>query len=276
MRKALLALAVVALTLPIASGAFAFTKVAERYEGGASPYGLATDCTLQDYNLCSSWIWTFNDAQGAVWGHVFDPNDCAGGCLNGGAVSEVLLYGRCNVVPGDIGGLRVDAVDANNCPTALLCETGPLELTHCVAGDRWTTIALDPNDCHLSGNPFAVSIVWGTDGEITFATDNGIANLACSQGVTGTFPGCFSTVPTCGGYTMPAAQKSFIFVTDFNGDTLLDDLCAIYGAPYGLAFPYVSGYGYLANNLVLSVGLDCSSPTAVEPTSWGHVKALYE
>jgi hypothetical protein len=275
MRKALLAAAVVALSLPIASGAFAFTKVADRFEGGASPYGLSADCDLQDYNLCSSWIWVFNDAQGAQWGAVFDPNDCPGGCINGGSVSEVLLYGRCAVVPGDINGIRIDQVDANNCPTALLCETGSIELTHCVAGDRWTTIPMDVTDCHVNGNPFAVSIVWGTAGEIQFATDNGIANLYCSQGITGTFPGCYSTTPTCPGWTI-GAQGTFIFVTDFNGDTILDDLCALYGTPYPLAFPYVFGYGYMPNNLVLAVGLDCSHPTAVEPTSWGHVKALFE
>jgi hypothetical protein len=276
MRKALLAAAVVALSLSMTSGAFAFTKVAERFDGGASPYGLSGDCTLLDYNLCSSWIWTFNDAQGAIWGHVFDPNDCASACINGGAVSSVVLYSRCNVVPGSVNSIRIDAVDANNCPTALLCETGPLSLTHCVAGDRWTTIALDPNDCHLGGNPFAVSIEFGVAGDITYATDNGIANLFCANGVTGTFPGCFSTVPTCGGYVAPTVQKSFIFVTDFNGDTILDDLCAMYGQPYGLAFPYVSGYGYMVNNLIMAVGLDCSSPTATENSTWGHVKALYE
>lgn len=269
------------LLLPLSvlhpAAAFPFTREAHVLSGETyvGPLGTA-DCGLQDYNLCSSWIWTFNDAQGAQWGHVFDPNDCAGGCLNGGAVSEVLLYARCAAVPGGIGGVRIDAVDAANCRTALLCASGALELVHCVAGDRWTAIPMPVEDCHLNGNPFAVSVVWGPAGEVQFATDNGVANLFCSQGVTGTFPGCFSTVPTCGGYVVPALQKSFIYVTDFNGDTLLDDLCEIYGSPYGLAFPYVPGHGYLANNLLLSVSLDCSSPAAVEPTSWGRVRALFE
>jgi hypothetical protein len=56
----------------------------------------------------------------------------------------------------------------------------------------------------------------------------------------------------------------------------LDDLCAVYGYPYPLAFPYVPYYGYLPNNLMLVAGLDCHTPTAVENTSWGHLKALYE
>jgi hypothetical protein len=65
-------------------------------------------------------------------------------------------------------------------------------------------------------------------------------------------------------------------VTDFNGDTTLDDLCSIYGYPYGVAFPYYYPYGYIPNNVVLQVGLDCTSPTATQNTSWGNVKALYE
>lgn len=36
--------------------------------------------------------------------------------------------------------MRLYAVDANGCPTALLADTGPLDLAHCVAGDRWTVV----------------------------------------------------------------------------------------------------------------------------------------
>lgn len=251
-----------------------FQRRLDRLDPGAGVYGLSGECNLHGFNICSGWNWIFNDARGAEWGHLFDPNDCPGGCLNGGAVSEVILYSSCSVVPGDIGGVRIDAVDANGCRTALLCDSGPLELTHCVGGDRWTVIPFDPNDCHLNGNPFAVSVVWGTEGEVHFATDNGLANLCCSNGVTGTFPGCFSTVPSCPGWIIPT-QATFVFVTDFNGDTFLDDLCKVYGAPYPLSFPYVYGYGYLPNNLMVGVRLDCSDPTSAERTSWGRVKSLY-
>lgn len=235
---------------------------------------LSPDCYLAAFNTCSNWIWVYEDAPGAVWGQVFDPNDCPAGCYNGGSVVEILLYARCEAAPAGIGGVRVDAVDANACPVALLCESGPLELTHCVAGDRWTTIPLGPA-CHLNGNPFAVSVVWGTARAVKFATDNGIANLYCSQGVREAFPGCYSEFLTCAGWTIPP-QNAFVYVTDFNGDTVLDDMCALYGAPYSLAFPYAYGFGYLPNNLMIGVGLDCIGPSRVEDTTWGRVKAMYE
>jgi hypothetical protein len=55
---------------------------------------------------------------------------------------------------------------------------------------------------------------------------------------------------------------------------VLDDLCELYGGPYPLVFPY--SLDYIPNNLVIGVGLVCSEPSSVEPTSWGRVKALFE
>jgi len=287
MRKALLALAVLAISLPLATGAIAatkthpahpFSKHAAKFDAGAHPFALTGDCDLVAYNLCSSWIWVFNAAEGSVWGAVFSADMCPSGCATGGAVNNVLLYSRCNITPGHMDGVRIASVDASDCPTATLCDSGPLDLIHCVSGDRWTNVPMPL--CHTGGNPFAVEIVWGpqsTPGtnDVQFATDNGIANLLCSLGAVGTFPGCFSSTPTCPGWVM-GAQSTFVYVTDFNGDTILDDLCALYGAPYALAFPYLYPYGYIPNNLILGVSLDCTNPTATEPTSWGHVKALYQ
>lgn len=277
MRKVLLTAAIAVVGLAVAMNASAFTREAARFDAAGAPYGLSTDCTISASNLCAGWIWTFNAAQGAIWGAVMDPNSCAGGCLNGGAVSEITLYSRCATVPGQIDGIGVASVDGTGCRTGLLYDSGPVTVTHCVSGDRWTVFTTPL--VHVLGNPFAITVTWGpvvgASNNPQFATDNGIANLFCSQGVVGTFPGCATTALTCSGWTLPA-QNTFIYVTDFNGDTILDDLCALYGAPYPLSFPYFYPYGYLPNNLIVSAGLDCSSPTAVENTSWGHVKALYE
>jgi len=263
---------VFALVLLTVANANAFTKEAARVEPGSRPYGLSVDCVLSAYNWCSGWIWTFCETPGAVWGVVLDPNNCAGGCANGGAVSEVYLYSRCAAAPGALGGLGVQTVDAANCLVALLYDSGPFTVTHCISGDRWTTVVM-PN-VHVFGNPFALTVTWGAD--VTnpgLATDNGVGNLYCSQGYTG-FPGCATTGYTCVGWTVPP-QITFIYFTDVDGNGTLDDMCALYGAPYGMSFPYVYYYGYMSNNLIMAVGLDCNSPTAVEPTSWGHVKALY-
>lgn len=276
MRKVLLAAAIVVLGLSVALNASAYTKQAAKFDAQGSPFGLAADCTLASANLCAGWIWVFNDVQGAVWGSVLDPHDC-GVCANGGAVSEITLYSRCGTVPGSLGSVGISAVDGVGCRTTLLYDSGPLTVTHCVAGDRWTTWQTPLT--HVQGNPFAVTVKWAAQsGGVSnpqLATDNGIANLYCSQGTTGAFPGCATTALTCAGWVMPP-QRTFIYVTDFNGDGFLDDLCAIYGSPYPLSFPYLYPYGYLPNNLIITVGLDCNSPTATENTSWGHVKSLYE
>jgi hypothetical protein len=279
MRKVLLTVAVLAMSLSLVANASAFTKEAVRVEPGSSPSGLSQDCTLIAYNNCSGWIWVFTELDGAVWGHVYNPADCAGGCTSGGAVSDIWIYGRCDLGPGitsgAFGNVGVHTVDAADCLVSDLYNTGPFTTTHCVAGDRWHHVSVPL--VHVNGEDFAVTVTWGdpTLDQIPLATENAIANLICSFGVTGTFPGCFNSTLTCVGWS-PSTNPSYIYASDFNGDTLLDDLCAIYGYPYAIAFPYYPGYGYLANPMRISVGLDCTSPTATENTSWGHVKALYE
>jgi hypothetical protein len=271
MRKGIVVLAALLMTLALVVNANAFTKQAVPMGNEGSPSGLSEDCVLQAYNLCSCWIWVFTEVQGGVWGTVLDPNDCPGGCAYGGCVSDVWLYSRCTA-SGDFGGIGISTVDASACLVTELFNTGPFTTTHCVLGDRWTHI--DIPLIHVNGQEFAVTIEWGS-GAAQLATENGIANLICSFGVTGTFPGCFNSTCTCAGWS-PAAAATYIYVTDFNGDTILDDLCAIYGYPYAIAFPYYYPYGYIPNNVVIQVGLICNMPTATENTSWGHVKALYE
>ena len=276
MRKALL-IAVVSVAL--AANAFAFTRESAVFDGGSAPYGLSQDCLLQTYNTCAGWVWRFTETPGGVWGTVMDPNDCPGGCTNGGAVSDIWFWGYCSpAAPAMIGGVDVDLVDAIGCPTSMLWHSGPVTVFSCVTGDRWTHVAVPYEETHLNGEPFAITVEWGPDNPVMmFATDNGIGNLYCWLGYVGTFPGCATTGLTCSGWSYSdPGQVTYVYVTDFNGDTVLDDLCAVYGMPYPLWFPYVGGYGYLPNNLMAIAGLDCHNPPAVENTSWGHVKALYE
>jgi hypothetical protein len=261
---------VAALVLLTVANANAITREASRIEPGARPYGLASDCVLCAYNWCSGWIWTFSDDPGAVWGVVLDPNNCPGGCTNGGAVTEVILYSRCSSTPGTINGVNVETVDARNCLVDLLYDSGPFTVTHCVSGDRWTTIQVPL--VHVFGNPFCLTLKWGPANNPQFATDNAVGNFYCAQGATG-FPGCAGTNTCVGWVNLP--QITYIYFTDLDDNGTLEDLCALYGSPYGPSFPYIYYYGYMNNNLVVCVGLDCNSPTAVEPTSWGHVKALY-
>jgi hypothetical protein len=261
---------VAALVLLTVANANALTKEAARVEPGATPYGLASDCVLSAYNWCSGWIWVFSDDPGAVWGTVYDPNIC--GCdPDKGAVDQVVLYSRCASVPGDLGGIDVETVDSRNCLVDLLYHSGPFTVTHCVSGDRWTTIPVPL--IHVNHNPFAITVEWGLANNPQLATDNAVGNFYCARGYTG-FPGCATIGFTCTGW-VNLPQVTYIYLTDLDNNGTLEDLCLLYGAPYGPSFPYIYYYGYMNNNLVMIVGVDTLAPTAVEPSSWGHVKALY-
>lgn len=259
----------VAISLLAISAAAAFTRIPEPFTDGKPHTTHATDCTLEPFDLCSCEMYVYQDDEHAIWGAVFQPGECEGGCPTGGAVREVLLYSRCEAAPARIDGIRIQSVDATACPTALLYESGPIEIEHCLPGDRWTSIRIPL--VPTSGQPFVVQIEWGPAGLIQLASDNTGANAECGANPhAGCSLGC-----RCDGWHLPV-ERSFIYVTDVNGDGVLDDLCQAEGAPMPLAFPYVYPYGYLPNNLLVSVILDCTTPTATAPGTWGRVKELFE
>jgi len=282
MRKVLLTAAIAVLGLSVVmnaaaathhQGHAAFSKRLARNDVQSAPSGLAIDCTLASGNLCAGWIWEFSGAQGDIWGVVFNPADCPISCDNGGKVEQILLRSYCSTAPGHIDGYGISSVDGADCRTASLYSAGPQTITHCVSGDRWTTFAVP--DVHVNGNPFAVTITWaapvGTTSNPQLAAEATIANLYCHNypSITGVFPGCAASPHVCDSWALPA-QRTFVYVSSGT------DFCATYGVPYPLAFPYLYPYGYLPNNLIVSAGLDCFSPSATESGSWGHVKSLYQ
>ena len=259
----------------------AFTHKAVRSDRARAPATLSSDCWLTSGNLCAGWIWVFNDVQGAVWGTVLDPQSCVGPWPSGG-VDEIDLYSRCSSTPAQIGGVGISSVDGVGCRTTLLWQSPPVTVVNCVSGDRWTVIR--PAGARVGNNPFAVTVTWGpgytgfgTSSNAQLATDNGIANLYCRNNPTlaGVFPGCATSTTSCVGWTIPP-QRTYIYVTDLNGDGTLDDVCALYGQPYPLAFPYLYPYGYLPNNLIISVGLPAGISVSTRPTTWGHMKQLFD
>jgi len=257
---AFVGLAVVAFT---AGTSVAYTRALVAVSDGEPRAMLSPDCTLQAYNICSCYIWVYSDQEHAVWGTVLSPGDCPGECEAGTAVTDVLLYSRCATPPARIDGVRIQSVDAAGCPTALLYESGPVDLPHCVSGDRWTTIPVPRVE--VTGNPFVVQVEWGQAD--TLASDNSEKNDECAEGIP---EGCACPGFPCRGWVLPP-QRSFIYVTDIDGDGRLDDLCALEGAPEPL--PWGGG---LPDNLLVSVVLDCEPPTAIAPNTWGRVKHLFE
>jgi len=259
------------------AGAVDFPPELGRYDGGAMPHGMAMDCVLQGFDACSGWIWIFNDVQGAVWGSLFDTRECTSGCASDMRVREIYLYSICTATPAHFGGVGITSVDAMGCPTTLLYQSGPATIVNCTARDRWTILTTP--SVPVSG-AFAVTVTWGPQaGGVSnprFALDEEYADAVCESdpSVFGVFPGCASSGASCETWG-PQPQRSYIYVTDLNHDGKLDDVCAIYGLPYTLNLPIPYGYASWANNMILGVGLRCGGPTAVEPSSWGRVKALF-
>ena len=284
MRKILAVAAVVGLIALSDTNVLAFTR--ESVPLGETPFHgfRAQECLLQSYNNCAGWTWVFRDTEGAVWGTVLDPDDCIGGCENGGQVCGIWFWSDCDPSPADLNNVGIHTIDPVNCLTGTLWNSGPITVYSCVEGDRWTYVQVPPEQAAVNGQPFAVTLEWGSESQsqAKLVTDNGICNLFCSLGYMGTFPGCQESLATCSGWhVMIPPQLTYIYITDWDGDTILDDICSIYGVPYPLFFPYVLGYGYLPNNLMLRAALYCGGETGVDSSpkvnssSWGHVKALY-
>ena len=260
--------ATLAVVLLAPESAGAYHRALAAAADAPAPYGLSADCTLQYYNICSCYLWVYSDQEHAVWGSVFDPEDCPGGCMTGGAVKEIRLFSVCATAPATLDAIRIQTVDAAGCPTALLYDSGgPIDIVHCVIGDHWTTIPVPL--VHVGGRPFVVQVEWGPTGSLQIASDNPWKNYQCYSGSP---EGCLLPGCGCSSWEIPP-QRSFIYVTDRDGDGTLDDLCSDYGAPEAIT-SYV--YSDVPDNLLISVVLDCQSPTATEAGTWGRVKHLFE
>jgi hypothetical protein len=247
------------------------------YEGGDMPHGMSVDCVLQEFSACSGWIWLCGDDEGAVWGTVYDVEDCPGSCASGVSVSEIYLYTVCASTPARFGGVGIASVDGVDCLADPLYDSGPLTIVHCTPGDRWNIIETPP--IPVNGR-FAVTVTWGprVDGisNPRFAVDAETADFFCSADPSryGVFPGCATSEASCHDW-IRHAQSSFLYVTDVDGDTTPDDLCKLYGYPYPVR-PYYSYLYYTTNNILMGVGLECTGSTAVQPSTWGRVKNLFE
>ena len=248
-----------------------------RYEGGDMPHGMSMDCVLQEFSACSGWIWVCNDDAGAVWGTLYRTRDCPGNCTSSTNVREIYLYTICSSTPAHFGGVGIVDVNERLCPTALLYQSPPMTIVTCTAGNHWTTIETPP--VPVSGS-FAVTVTWGPRvngvSNPQFALDEEYADARCisNPGYVG-FPGCATSQETCDDAVLCADLRSFIYVTDINHDGKLEDLCALYGEPTGLDIMFPYGYAFWANSMLMGVGLECAGPTALDPGSWGRVKALF-
>src|SRR5262249_5431428 len=135
-----------------------FPPQLSRYDGGEMPHGASVDCVLQAFDACSGWVWIFNEDEGAVWGTVLDVGDCPGLYDRTANVKEIYLYTVCTSTPASFGGVAITDVDAMNCPTALLYQSGPITLTNCTAGNHWTVIQ---TPLTRVGSKFAITVTWG-------------------------------------------------------------------------------------------------------------------
>jgi hypothetical protein len=204
-----------------------------------------TPCRVIYYNTCQGWIW--------VWGQ-WTPGDRFGtafsACCPGGYGFHQLLAATFYVGTGAPSGygltgtFDVWAADAQNCPT------GPsLVSTPFLPASGWNQVDWSGNPINVSGGDFVITYtmpIVAIGNPLTFATDHP------AVGPTG--------VAACGTcYPTTRVARSLYYGTVPStycpGATFYDGICDA--------------------ELLLDCDLMCNT-TAVQPTSWGQIKNLYQ
>lgn len=276
-----------ALVLAVAGGAAAY-EVEEflmRDDFGTEPL---SDCQLNYYYYTPcptySWFWAFTgwvpgDVVGCMFtvgdlsmstGQACDPVQCH--TLERIRVLDFAGYGTCH--PGLFTvDFKVHCSDEYGCPVGpALWESGPYE-----TGFAWNYVVLDPPlsicDCLVSpGVPMSTPRILVTAthiGYYGFYPAWGFDNIWRAYA-----ENCESHELSCLPVLYPRPYNSY-YATIHTG---------YYGPNYQYCPPLwfqdaqdttpdASLYGYI--ELAWRIYLDCSGPTGVEPTTWGHIKGMY-
>lgn len=200
----------------------------------------ATSCSLAYYNICTGWIWNWsgwspNDRFGVVFDH------CCGSDQATLTSVSVYVYTGAPGGYGLTGALEVYDVDANSCPTG-----SPLYTQSWLPPTAYQEVVLG-SGVPITGTSVAVaftnSSVGGTPA--AFTTDH---------------PATGPSGPQACGYCYPSTRvnHSFYWGTSTTavcpGSAFFDGVCNA--------------------ELWWDAKFTCT-PTAVESTTWGSLKALY-
>jgi hypothetical protein len=239
----LFSLALAALLAAPSSG-LALEKTAARVRGGDVDGGwrAATSCSVAYYNICTGWVWVWNGwSPGDRFGVTFDT--CCG--VNASTkVTSLGIYVWTGAPPGYslTGTLAIYDVDTDRCPTG-----APLYSQPWLPPTGYPTIALPGGGVDIPGTSFAVVFT------------NSMAP-ATPLAMTTDHPAVGMTGPQACGTCYPTTRVNH----SFYWGTASTAVCP--GSPFD--------DGVCNAELWFDAQMNCTT-TAVEPTSWGALKALY-
>lgn len=250
MRKSFIAAIVVGTVIALAGSGWALdrphtlTQIGPNADRGPSPWGSVDFCTLSYYNFCAGWIyvwsgWTASD----VIGIEFDPGVCGPPELCRTVLGAWVYF--LDAYPSYGFTASVGTAKWGNQPGHLGVITSlndPQEWY-----DGWNFA--DLHDGHV-GDGGIIFVHFDNPGPMAYVTE--ALPLMCNPD---------DPRPACQTCPQPATSYYYgqLATGNFSGSSFYA----------GIYFPS-------ANDLIMDIIVSCIGPTAVEPSSWGSIKAMYE
>jgi hypothetical protein len=251
MRKMLLAAAVGLIAVSVAGNGLALertktlTQIGDNGDRGPGPWGANDGCTLSYYNFCAGWIyvwsgWTASD----VIGIEFDPEACGPKPNECATVLGAWVY-FLDAYPTYGFTASVGTGKWGNQPGHLgkITSLGDPQEWY----DGWNFV--DLHNAHVGGGGI-LFIHFDNPGPLAYTTE--ALPLMCNPD---------PPRPAC--QTCPQPASSYYYGSLSTGNFSGSQFYA------GVYFPS-------ANDLITDIIVTCIGPTAVEPSSWGNIKAMYE
>jgi hypothetical protein len=264
LRKTLLTAAVALLAISVAGTGHAINKtktlmqVPEDMERDPGPWGATDYCTLSYYNFCAGWIYVWSPWSASdVIGVDIDPNR-PGVDPNGQPLGCPPKAEECASVAGVWFQMR-NAFPSYGYTASVHCYKHGEQPGHLGKPTFWGQPQewlegwnfVDLNNCHIRGGG-VIAIHFENPGPLSPATD--ARTLACTNG-------CFDAGHTP--WPCPGVGYSYYYGTIATGN--------FSGSPI-----YSTGVNSSYCDWLMDVIVCCMGPTAVEPSSWGSIKTMYE
>lgn len=250
MLKKTLMMAVVALiAVSVSSTGYALEKtktlsqVPETIDRDPGPWGATDYCTLSYYNICAGWIYVWSGwSPSDVAGIEVNPSECPPKAEECASVLGAWVF--------FLDGYPSYGFTASGAAFKQGDQPGHLgKATHLGAPaeyyDGWNFI--DLNNAHVRGGG-VVAVHFENPGTLSLVTDG--RPQACTNGC---LQGC------------PLPARSYYYGSLATGN--------FSGSPFNATAP--SG-NTSDTDLLIDVIVCCLGPTAVEPSSWGSIKAMYD
>jgi hypothetical protein len=252
LRKVILAAAVGLLAVSVAGNGLALerNKTLTRFTAGdrdPGPWGAQTYCTVGYYNYCAGWVYVWSGwSPSDVVGVEFNAEDCPGY----GGPDECRTFAFAWIYIWDSYPTYGFTASAG-CARQDVVHGHLGEITHLEPPHEWYPgwALVDLGGCHVGPNGIVI-MHWDYGQYPSFPTD--ARPLNCNPG---------DGSPPC--MTCPQPHHTYYYGSLATGN--------FSGSPFMAGVYFPSG-----NDWMLDVIWVCVGPTAVEPSSWGNIKSMYE